>query len=52
MPSLHYKVDFSSDAKSFVIVHKKCYGLLLHSKHVLIIFFKKKYDCEAIIVVY
>jgi len=39
MLSFHNKVDFSSDVKSFVIVHKKCYGLLIHSKHVLIVDF-------------
>ncbi len=39
MPSFHYKVDFSSDVISFAIFHKLCYGLLLHSKHVLIVDF-------------
>jgi hypothetical protein len=39
MLSFHNKVDFSSDVKSFVIVYKKCYGFLLHSKHVLIVDF-------------
>jgi hypothetical protein len=49
MPSFHYKVDFSSDTKWMIIVHKKCYGLLLHIKHVLIINLFSLYDCEAII---
>jgi hypothetical protein len=39
MLSFYNKVDFSSDVKSFVIVHKNCYGFLLHSKHVLIVDF-------------
>jgi len=39
MPSFHYKVDFSIDIRWMIIVHKKCYGLLLHSKHVLIVDF-------------
>jgi hypothetical protein len=38
--SFHYKVDFSNDVKSFVIaIYKKCYGLLLHNKYVLIVSF-------------
>jgi hypothetical protein len=39
MPSFHYKVNFSSDVRFSIIVHKKFYGLLLHSKHVLIVDF-------------
>jgi len=39
MPSFHCKVNFSSDVRSSIIVHKKFYELLLHSKHVLIIDF-------------
>jgi hypothetical protein len=35
MPSFHYNVNFKSDVRSFVIVLKMCYQLLLHSKHVL-----------------
>jgi len=30
-------MDFSSDTRWTIIVHKKCYGLLLHNKHVLIV---------------
>jgi len=39
MPSFHYMVDFLSDVRSFIIVHKKCYELLLHDKYVLIVDF-------------
>jgi hypothetical protein len=35
MSSFHYKLDFSSDTIWIIIIHKMCYGLLLHSKHVL-----------------
>jgi hypothetical protein len=37
MPSFHYMINFWSDVTSFVIVHKKCYELLLHDKDVLIV---------------
>jgi hypothetical protein len=50
MSSFHYKMDFSSDTRWMIIVHKMCYGLLLHSKHVLIVVFFSYYDCEAIII--
>jgi len=37
MSSFHYKVDFSNDTRWMIIAYKKCYGLLLHNKHVLIV---------------
>jgi hypothetical protein len=41
-------MDFSSDTSWTIIVHKKCYGLVSHNKHVLIVDFFIV-DCEVII---
>jgi len=39
MPLFHYKVDFLSDIRWMIIIHKMCYKLLLHNKHVVIVDF-------------